>query len=231
LATWDHVSTYDGGKECRRYRDHRLRLYGAAFDYVESVLGEFVDEYGDSTFLVVTGDHGESHWEQYQHARRFSDTRSARGAGHGGPPFDMTARVPVGVSSPIAEVDPLGPGWPSLLDIPRTILHAGGIEEFDRGRAWQESIPADRAVRCEASRYGAERKAVYRASEKLIRSQADNLTLIGTVDTDENTESLEMTEQAETDLVKFLPGDWQTDGKSKQVGRITADQLEALGYK
>lgn len=237
LATWDHVSTYDGSAECRRYRDHRLRLYGAAFDYVEEVLAAFVDRYGDSTLLVVTADHGESHWEHYEIAKRFSDTRSARGAGHGGTPFDPTARVPIGVSSPAEDLDPPGPGWASLIDVPRTVLRSVGVEgavdvaAFDRGLPWQEPIPADRAVRCEASRYGAERKAVYRGSEKLVRSDADDLTLLGTVDVAENTETLDVETATDSDLVEFLPERWKQTGDSRRVGRVTAERLKALGYK
>lgn len=231
VRTWDHVSSYDGSDQCRRYRKHRLRLYGAALDYVQEVLTEFLKLYGDSTFIILTGDHGESHWEQYELAQRFTDSRNARATGHGGTPFDMTARVPIGVSSPAGSVGAPGPGWPSLIDIPRTILHSVGIEDLERGLAWQDPIPTDRAVRCEASRYGAERKAVYRGSEKLIRSKADDVTLLGTVDQTENTESLREVRSTDTNLVEALPDQWQTTGESRRVGRITAQQLKALGYR
>jgi arylsulfatase A-like enzyme len=233
VDTWDYVSTFDGGNKAERYREHRLRLYGAAFDYVERVMEDLVQEYGDSTLLIVTGDHGEGHWEQWEHGRLFTDSRGALGAGHGGTPFDMTARVPLGVSAPDGKLEQPGPGWPSLVDVPPTILRAVCDDDGFDGYPWQDPVPENRAVLCEASRYGVERKAIYRDETKVIRSEADDVWLVGTVDESRNEEDLHRLEPSESPpgLADFLPDDWRTERGSHDVGQLATEQLEALGYK
>lgn len=67
------------------------------------------------------GPHGEAHWDHYDVDRQFTDSRPNYGAGHGGTPLDMVARVPIGTND---EVLLLEDGWSSLVDVPATLSEA-----------------------------------------------------------------------------------------------------------
>jgi len=87
-------------------------------------------------------------------------------------------------------------------------------------------------VVCEASRYGVERKAVYRTEDKIVVSNADELTLAGMVEATTNQEKLGIYRQSEPHhLSGYLPDDWTVDGPSREVRRVTADRLATLGYR
>lgn len=80
LETWDddYVESY-GSPQSERYREERLKLYHAAASYVRDTLESFLDDVRDDTLVVLTGDHGEAHWEQVELAREFTDSRPAHG--------------------------------------------------------------------------------------------------------------------------------------------------------
>ncbi|WP_158545696.1 sulfatase-like hydrolase/transferase [Haloferax sp. Atlit-19N] len=223
----EYTNSYDGSEKCRNYREQRLKLYQAALNYVEDTLQELLRNQDENTLVLIYGDHGEAHWEHYEKDQLFTDSRPNYGVGHGGTPFDMVSRVPVGVSYP--ELRPKG-GRASLIDLPKTVTdHVFGSspDEFS-GCSWGKgSIPSERSVICEGVRYGPERKAVYRQNRKLIRSEADDVTLTAELTTtgeDFNSE-FEYVE-----LLNQLPDDWGR-GESAKTGRIVEDQLEALGYR
>lgn len=228
----EYTDDYDGSEACVRYRRHRLRLYEAAVAYVADQLRPLLSEVRDDTHVVLIGDHGEAHWEHYELDRQFTDSRPNYGVGHGGTPFDMVARVPVGVSTP--DGTDLGPkgGWASLTDLPRTLV-SGVVDDvpFPR-RDWRRPIPEDRTVLSEGTRYGAERKAAYRGREKLVRSAEDGVSLAATVSIDEPGERFvgERSSISE-DLTEAFPDDWEFVHERGETNRIVEDQLQALGYK
>ena len=95
-----YTDDYDDSNSCRRFREERLKLYQAALDYVEDILKKFVDRYSNNTTILISGDHGEAHWEHYKRDHQFTDSRPNYGVGHGGTPFDMVARVPATLHTP-----------------------------------------------------------------------------------------------------------------------------------
>ncbi len=82
-----------------------------------------------------------------------TDSRRNYCFGYGDTPFDVIARVPLGVSAPNDTPVPRG-GWASLRDIPTTLLDSCVENRQGPGHSWHDPIPADRTVICEASRYG-----------------------------------------------------------------------------
>lgn len=220
---------YDGGEEAEQFRTHRLRLYRAALAYVENQLRPLFERLGPETMVVVTGDHGESHWEHYRLDRQFTDSRPNYGVGHGGTPLDMTARVPLAVQVGGESRTPTG-GHPSLRDLPAAVCErALGEQPFD-GHSWDRPIPSSRTVFCEATRYGAERKAAYRDERKAIRSKTDDVTLCAMI---EPTAGEEFVDEPDlfTDLVDDLPNYWRDGDINLDPGAMVEDQLSALGYK
>jgi len=219
-----YATDYDPeSEECQCYRKHRLGLYAAALDYVEDQLTSFISKKGEDTLVVVTGDHGEAHWEHTELDRQFTDSRPNYGLEHGGTPLDTVARVPVGASkfNPPRETT-------SLTDLPRTILDATFPEVPDRygGVSWLNGVES-RPVVCEGSRYGTERKAVYLDDRKIIRSRTDEVTLSARV----TSSGEDFDAEIETDdLVNALPGEWDQNSHS-EPSALVEDQLSALGYK
>jgi len=216
------TDAYDGSDECEYYREHRLRLYRAALDYVEDTVAPIVDS--EDTTVVVTGDHGEAHWEQYKTDRRFTDSRPNYGVGHGGTPLDMVARVPLG-----SNIDTLVPegGWASLIDIATSLGQYVFGEQIGTGESWESVIPTDRPVICEGVRYGPERKAIYLDDRKLIHSKVDGVTLTAEVTADGEDFDTKIDSDS---LMKYSPDVWSKKG-GKEVDAVVKDQLEALGYK
>lgn len=236
LSTWnyDYWAEYDEtDPACVRYRENRLERYQACLARVEAQLSTLLDAVLDDTFLVITGDHGELHWEHHEIDRQFTDSRPAYSVGHGGTPYDRLARVPAAAHHP--EEGPLVPtgGWASLRDIPNTVLRALGCDDRFPGVAWQDEIPADRAVICESCRHGTERKAVYRGAEKIIHSRDDDVLLHATVDPTTPGETPVPAERADvTELLAAIDDRWVGDSTNagQMPGRMIKDRLEALGY-
>ncbi|WP_248909444.1 sulfatase-like hydrolase/transferase [Halocatena marina] len=238
LSTWnyDYWDAYDeDDPACLRYRENRLELYRACLAHVEAQLSPLLDEILEDTFLIVTGDHGELHWEHHEIDKQFSDSRPAYSVGHGGTPYDMLARVPAAAHHPDhGSIVPSG-GWASLRDIPNTILRAFGHDGPFPGVAWQDEIPDDRAVVCESCRHGTERKAVYRGTEKIIHSREDNVLLHSTVDPATPGETPARADQANVEeLLAVIDEEWsagENSNSGQMPGRMIKDRLEALGYK
>lgn len=233
------TDSYDGSRECDRFRTERLRLYRAGLDYVGEVLKSLVADVRGDTLVVVCGDHGEAHWEHYEVDRRFSDARPNYGVGHGGTPLDAVARVPVAVVGPDGPVTPAG-GWPSLLDVPRTVAgqvlrddpFPGGDEESPSAYDWAEPIPDDRVAVCEGTRYPPERKAAYRGRYKLLRSAADDVTLAAAITADGEDFDARVPPDVREALLAALPPFRSTDDRSdtERLGRMARERLEDLGY-
>lgn len=227
----EYTDDYDGSPECVYFRQQRLALYRAALDHVEDALRAVLAEVGDDTLVVVTGDHGESHWEHYELDRQFTDPRPNYCVGHGATPYDMMARVPLAIQSPTGErLTPEG-GWASLVDLAPTLVAGLTGEGIGSGVDWRQPIPENRAVFCEGIRYGPERKAVYRGETKLIRSVADDVTLTAHVDRAvPGDEFVEFSPALVAELLATLPDAWGEGSEGQRVGRLVGDQLEALGY-
>ncbi|WP_135854082.1 sulfatase-like hydrolase/transferase [Halorussus salinus] len=238
---------FDGCENCRRLQRERFARYRAAHDYVEDQLRRLLSVVGDDTLVVVVGDHGEGQGEHYERANRITDSRPNGGSGyrgnvgHGGTPFDVVARVPVGVSTPDAFAgsdDDLLPegGWPSLVDLAPTILDATVEESLladeATGRRWQEPIPADRTAVCEAARFGVERKAAYRGDSKVIRSEADDVTYTAEVGRSEPGERFRTIPTREREeLLASLPDSWEEFDVTQSVSPAVERRLKKLGYR
>jgi len=217
-----YTDSYDGSDDCRYYRENRLRLYRSALDFLEDAFESVIEAVGENTLMLTFGDHGEAHWEQYETDRQFTDSRPNYGVGHGGTPLDMVARVPIGVND--SALLPRG-GWASLVDLLPTLSTTVLDQPTGSGECWATPIPTDRAVLCEGVRYGPERKAVYQGGEKLLQSNADDLSLTARV-----LETGEAFVDGESNgLEEHLPEDW-TARTGNSTGRLIEDQLEALGY-
>ncbi|ELZ31374.1 arylsulfatase A family protein [Halogeometricum pallidum JCM 14848] len=232
IQTWDHEDNFNTKKDWQKYKENRRRLYQSSFDYVSEKLKEIIQGYSDDTLVVVTGDHGEAMWESPKVDNLFTDSREGTGTGHGGTPLDTVARVPIGISHPRNKnLLPSG-GWGSLCDIAGTI----GGEVSDKidmsDQIWQNAIPIDRSVICEASRYGTERKAVYKDKKKIIHSNEDGITLLARISRDEPGEEFEddYSKEEIQDIISALPKESEPNTRDN-VNNVIKGQLEALGYK
>ncbi|UPV76634.1 sulfatase-like hydrolase/transferase (plasmid) [Halorussus limi] len=227
----NRCEVYDGCPDCREFRKRRLELYKCALKYVEDQLRPLIEEVRDDTLIVVTGDHGEAVGEHYELDYQFTDSRPNAGVGHGGTPFDSVARVPLGILTPDEPAFlPVG-GWANLIDLPGTVLASVTDEEQNPfpGMRWQEPIPEDRTVFCEASRFGTERKAAYCGPRKLIRSETDDVTLTAQVVQD-GEQFRQIPEDIESELLDALPPSWDSIKPTPQVSKTVRDRLEELGY-
>lgn len=227
----EYTQSFDDSDECRYYRDQRFALYRAAVDYLADQLEDLLLPLRDDTLIVLTGDHGEAHWEHVEVDRLMTDSRPNYGVGHGGTPLDPVARVPVAISTPDGGLAIRG-GTPSLCDVPRTLLDLNGESPPSDvpGTSWVEAIPDDRVAVCEAPRYGVERKAAYRGREKVIESKADGVVLGATVDEMAvgdrfGTVSAETIDELRREFV------WDGPHRTAETGRYVREQLEALGYQ
>ncbi|WP_058995595.1 sulfatase-like hydrolase/transferase [Haloarcula sp. CBA1127] len=223
-----YMDNYDpDDSEAVHFRKHRLRLSSAAFDYVTDCIQSLCDEIMSDTLITVTGDHGEALYEHPEVDRKFTDSRPNYGVGHGGTPFDKVARVPVAVSDD--RICPIG-GVGSHVDLAPTLANEIiGDNPFTKCE-WQDEIPNDRIAICEASRYGAERKAAYMEMNKIICSKKDDVTLTGVVEHDgENFKPIP--EEKREALVESLPDFWDISDSPVAENRLIEDQLKALGYK
>ena len=235
LAATEAPEPFDSDDpECRRFRENELRRYRATLAHVEETLTPLLEDVLEDTLVVVTADHGEAMWEHPDVARQFSNPLSEDGFEHGGTPFDMVARVPVGVSNPGGGSGLPEGGWPTLCDLPRTIVDDVTSEDMNPfgKHAWQEPIPDDRAVLCEGVRYGHERKAVYGDGVKIIRSIEDDVILTAKVNRDSIGEAFdELDNSSIKHLLVAFPEKWGRSGQMNRPNKFVTEQLEALGYK
>ncbi|WP_082256439.1 sulfatase-like hydrolase/transferase [Haloferax sp. ATB1] len=225
----DWYRGYDGSTEALNWRDNRFQLYAAALNYLEEILQPLISSISDNTLIVITGDHGEAFYEHWEEDKNFTVAPHAPGAGHGGTPWDMVARVPFGIHHPTKQATYEG-GWISLKDIPRTLLHGAGLQtDSFNGRSVFQDIPSDRHVICEGSRYGTERKAVYYQDSKIIHSEEDSVTLSLKVKSGSGEEITDQNHHEE-ELKSHLPNSDKV-GQIEETNAMLQDQLEALGYK
>jgi hypothetical protein len=194
-------------------------------------LRAFVEAVGDNTSIILLGNHGEAFWEHQDRDRQFTDSRPNYCVGHGGTPFDVVARVPVGSSVPGHGYILPKNGWGSGCDLPATLVdlfHDGECQSLP-GHAWTESVPAQRGVVCGGVRYGVERKAVYRSNRKLIKSKADEITLSARLkDGEEVFEAIPADDRRR--LEGCFPDRWTDDDAGTGVDAVVEEQLESLGY-
>jgi len=220
----------DSNSDHRYYRKQKLNLHRAALEYISDQLRELIELVRDDTLIIVTGDHGEALWEHQELDRPITDSRPNYCFGHGGTPFDKVARVPLAVSSPLQTLKPEG-GWATLRDIPATILDSAVKNAEYNGCSWHDEIPADRAVICEGTRYGVERKAIYKNNFKVIQSMSDNVTLTAEV-SDNGERFIDIPSDIREDLLSKMPSDgWEDMDVSETVSGVTKEQLKALGYR
>ncbi len=226
----EYTDDFEDTEACRYYKSQRLALYHAAASYLEDVLAGPLPALADETIIMVTGDHGEAHWEHVDVDRRMTDSRPNYGVGPGGTPLDAVARVPAAVSTPTGDVK-ISKGTPSLRDVPRTLLEL----TFDEGvcdvpgHSWRDPIPAANVAVCEAPRYGVERKAAYRGSEKVIESRADGVALGAFVEEFTPGDQFGSLDRARVEeLCEVF--EWAETGEQVETGQYVREQLEALGY-
>lgn len=224
---------FDGCDDCQHYRRTRLNLYDAAYDYVEDQLAALVEHVSEDTLVVVTGDHGEGFWEHADVDQLMTDSRPNYGGGHGGTPFDMIARVPVGLSVPDDGLSLQSGGWASLRDLGVTLLESTVGDPVFPGRSWHSSTPSDSIAICEATRFGVERKAAYQAGNKVIRSETDDVTLTARIKRNKPGEEFcELSDEVTDTLLAALPDAWDDfDTKAETTDPVLDERLEALGYK
>jgi arylsulfatase A-like enzyme len=119
-----------------------------------------LDQISEDTFIVITGDQGEAMWEHPEMDKQFTDSRPNYGVGHGGTPFDEVARVPFAIIDKGEQVKIDSDGWPSLIDVPKTLANRVAENEVFNGvDIIEEDIPEERDVFCEGVRYGKERES------------------------------------------------------------------------
>ena len=214
---------------CRHYRDQKLRLHYAALEYISRQLNELLQGIQENTLIIITGDHGEGLWEHQEKDRKISDSRPNYSFGHGGTPFDEIARVPIGIHDPTQRNPSFKEGWPTLQDIPATILDAVTDKEDTPGHSWYDDIDRDRSVICEGTRYGAERKAIYKDNYNLIQSKEDEVVYTSIIDEGEQIFK-NIDDDIESELISDLPNDWDGKSERENISEFAQSQLEELGY-
>lgn len=221
--------------EFREHRDRRTRLYRASVDYLTDAVRPLVEAVSEDTLVVLTADHGESHWEHVAVDKRFDHGEQPKfGYAHSGTPFDMVARVPLAVHSPDGQVStPTDGGWPSLCDVPATVLEAVTTTSFPEGHPWQTPIPDDRTALCEGGRFGEERKAAYRGRYKVIRGMHSGTTMTAEVDREAGGESFgDIPPSVRRELLAALPEATASGSDPPaEPSRFVQDQLDHLGYQ
>lgn len=219
----------------RAHREERTRLYRATVEYLSDVLRPLLDAVSEDTLVVLTADHGEAHWEHVDLDAQFDHGEHSNvGYSHSGTPLDTVARVPLAVHSPDGRVaTPTDGGWPSLCDVPATVLDAVTTVSFPEGHSWRTEIPSSRTVFCEGGRFSEERKAAYRGRYKVIRGERSGVTVSAEVDRNEGGETfLDIPSSVREDLVAALPEDLETGGREPpESSQFVKEQLQHLGYR
>jgi arylsulfatase A-like enzyme len=225
IENWEYNQTVDCDDACRRYREHRRRLYRASVDYVDDVLSEFdekLTERLEDPLLVVTSDHGEAMWEHLEY-----DVENFDGTGcvdHGGAPYEQLARVPL-----LTNADWDFEGHTSLIDLAPTFARLAGIDGPDMtGVPLTESSPEDRMVHVEGSLSGYEKKAIYHDQYKLIVSKGDNIEEGYTLPEEQR---VTIPEESRERMLRELPPWPDGSAATTEVSGVVEDRLNQLGYK
>lgn len=225
IKNWDFNRTVDCDEECRRYREHRRRLYRASVDYVDDVLSEFAEELTgqiEDPLLLITSDHGEAMWEHLEY-----DVEHFDGTGcvdHGGAPYEELARVPL-----LTNADWDFEGYTSLIDLPATFARLADIDGPDMtGIPLTETLPEDRMVLVEGSLNGHEKKAIYHDQYKLIVSKGDGVEAGYTVPEEQQ---VNIPEDVRKRMLEELPPWPDGSEATTEVSGVVEDRLNQLGYK
>lgn len=224
LEDWRYQTDTDCEHECTRYREHRRRLYRAAVEYVDDVLGSLEKRATDlleDPLVVITADHGEAHWEHLGF-----DVEHFDGSGcvdHGGAPYEEVARVPL-----LTNADWSFGGIRSVVDLPVTLAAVTGVElPPASGRSLLDEAEDDRPVLIEGSLSGHEKKAVYADGYKLLVSAGHDVEVGYTLPEEEQT-------QLPDDVYEVLSAavpPWPDEDESEtQVSSVVESRLEQLGY-
>ncbi|WP_247731620.1 sulfatase-like hydrolase/transferase [Halovivax limisalsi] len=226
IENWRYGTETECADDCRRYREHRRRLYRAAIDYVDDAIERYVarlDETIDEDYaLLVTADHGEALWEHVDF-----DVTHFDGTGcvdHGGAPYDELARVPL-LTNRQWEVDaPV-----SLVDVAPTILDSVGVTgPHMSGVSLRGDAPAERRLLVEGSLSGYEKKAVYDGGAKLVASRGNDVEVVLDSNTDE---PIDVSEDRLESMRESLPP-WPDGGENQtEVPEVVEDRLAQLGYR
>ena len=227
ISQWNYTDTSEG-KDARRYRTHRKRLYEAAVEYVDDELKTFFDQISkrlnSEPTVIVTGDHGEAFWEHSSfEAEQFYHPRSEYCVGHGGTPYESVIRVPLCTAGITFDSDPA-----SLIDIAPTILDevAAWVPDEMAGYSHRRDIPEDRILLAESTYFGYEKKAVTMGDWKLIVSIGDDRRIGFSLPEEIPTK---LPEEIQTTLEAELPP-WPDGGESQPVSSRVQKRLSDLGY-
>jgi arylsulfatase A-like enzyme len=233
IDSWRHKDGTNSTLDAEGYREHKRRLYRASLRYVDDVISAYYDElkskYGSDLIVFVTSDHGEGFWDHASFdADHFYDSRPAYCVGHGGTPYECITRVPLWVD----ELKMRNEGLTSLVDVTPTILEILRIDEELEvtGTSLNRSKDEDRLVLTESTRYGYEKKAIYRNGWKIIKSRGDGTDIETTIE-EEPVEASIPTDVRERMLDGFPT--WP-DGKettAKRVSGTVEKRLRDLGYQ
>jgi len=229
IEHWDYES---GGssEDAERYKTHKIRLYKAAVNYVDTelkqALAQIKDLVGENTAVIVTSDHGELFWDQDRlDAKYFYDHREYSSLGHGGTPYEGVTRVPILGENIEFPDQPL-----SLVDLKELLLEEVGISdrsEITRLRDQKED--KSRILLTEAARYGYEKKSVVTDEWKLIVSRGDGHQLGFKLPEEE---TADLPENIENQLKEALP-EWpggKKSGEMNEISRTAKHRLKKLGY-
>ncbi len=215
-------------QELRGTRDAYDEEISALDDAIVDLL-EVLDSSGwlESSWLVVTSDHGESFGEHGV-------------IEHGSSIYEQQVRVPLVIAPPRgwrlhAREEPV-----SLLDLSATLAEAGGHRDYGRGRSLLDAAaPRPAPFEFFGNWTGDDRRGA-RSDEPASGAVADRFKLIQRLDGvelyDLATDSAEMADlaSARRDLVASLQAlappvpDAAREGAGYSDGELTADQVEAL---
>jgi arylsulfatase A-like enzyme len=223
LAEWAYTDE-ETDETAERFREHRRRLYRASVNYVDDCLRAFRERLPDGVSMLVTADHGESMWERTDLAHRLFG--GAGVVGHGGPPYEPLARVPLLVDGELERLRFDG-GPVSLLDLVPTTLELLGLPDAlgTEGYSLTEPTPADRTPLVEATMNGPEVKAVYTGDWKLLVGDGERVGLSLPDETEADLPA-PVAERLEAALPAFSGG-----GGNTEVSGLVEDRLADLGYR
>lgn len=225
LDGWRYETDVECDATCQHYREHRQRLYRASVDYVDDAIsrfGERLEVKIEDPLLMVTADHGESHWEHVAFDLEHFDGSGC--VGHGGTPYEAVARVPFATNADWDLESPV-----SLIDIPTTLADVTGVDMGGfSGQSLIRDVPSDRIMLIEGGLNGHEKKAVYRNQSKLIVSKGHNAEF-GFSLPDETV--VELPDEEYETMKSVLPP-WPSESDAEtEVSGVVEDRLEQLGYK
>ena len=229
ITKWGGYADTWNGDGAEYFRENKKRLYRASVNYVDSQLSKLMERldaklHADPT-VIVTSDHGEALWEHSElDSTNFYDSRPAYSVGHGGTPYESISRVPILYKNTEFSSEDC-----STIDIFPTLLSDRSISIPDEisGHSYSDSVPSERMLLTEGSRYGYEKKAIYDSEYKIIHSNGDHTTLGFEVPSET---MVELPDDVESDLMQQLPP-WPEGNEVREVSNQVQTQLENLGYK